>query len=203
MSAGRKRTFEKSDALDKAMRVFWEHGYAGTSVSDLTEVLGINKPSLYSAFGNKEQLFTTALEHYMSHYGAPLLERLTQPADLPFADRVRAYMLGIVDLINSDDSPKGCLFVKSCCEAGSSALPEDISLSLQEMRQVNAQLLTKAVQAEQKRGLLLQTAKPRDIAEYLLSVLYGLSVLARQGKSRRELVRIVNVAITALPMSQA
>ncbi|MFC1334476.1 MAG: TetR/AcrR family transcriptional regulator [gamma proteobacterium symbiont of Clathrolucina costata] len=203
MGAGRKRTFEKSDALDKAMRVFWEHGYAGTSVSDLTEVLGINKPSLYSAFGNKEQLFAKALEHYMSHYGAPLLERLTQPADLPFADRVRAYMLGIVDLINSDDSPKGCLFVKSCCETGSSALPEDISLSLQEMRQVNAQLLTKAVQAEQKRCLLLQTAKPRDIAEYLLSVLYGLSVLARQGKSRRELVRIVNVAITALPMSQA
>ncbi|MBW9267583.1 MAG: TetR/AcrR family transcriptional regulator [Candidatus Thiodiazotropha sp. (ex. Lucinisca nassula)] len=203
MSAGRKRTFDKSDALDKAMRVFWEHGYAGTSVSDLTEVLGINKPSLYSAFGNKEQLFATALEHYMSHYGAPLLERLTQPTDIPFADRVRAYMLGIIDLINSDDSPKGCLFVKSCCEAGSSAMPDDVSLSLQEMRQVNAQLLTKAVQAEQKRGLLLQAAKPRDIAEYLLSVLYGLSVLARQGKSRKELVRIVNVAITALPMAQA
>ncbi|MEW8028471.1 MAG: TetR/AcrR family transcriptional regulator [Candidatus Thiodiazotropha sp.] len=202
MKAGRKRAFVKSDALDKAMRVFWENGYSGTSVSDLTEVLGINKPSLYAAFGNKEQLFATALEHYMSHYGAPLMERLTNPAETPFAERVRAYMLGIIDLINGNDSPKGCLFVKSCCEAGSSAMPENISLSLQEMRQVNALLLTKAVQAEQKRGHLHKTTKPRDIAEYLLSVLYGLSVLARQGKSHRELVRIVDIAIKALPTSQ-
>jgi AcrR family transcriptional regulator len=200
MSAGRKRTFDKSDALDKAMRVFWENGYNATSVTDLTEALGINKPSLYAAFGNKEQLFTTALDHYMSHYGAPLFERLTEPEDTPFAERVRTYMIGIIDLINSKESPKGCLFVKSCCEAGSSAIPEDVALSLQDMRQVNEKLLTKAVAAEQKRGLLSQTSKPRDIAEYLLTVLYGLSVLAKQGKSRNELIRVVDIAVKALPM---
>ncbi|MBT2990416.1 MAG: TetR/AcrR family transcriptional regulator [Candidatus Thiodiazotropha sp. (ex Ctena orbiculata)] len=199
MTAGRKRAFDKTEALDKAMRVFWENGYSATSVSDLTEVLGINKPSLYAAFGNKEQLFATALEHYMSHYGAPLMERLTQPEDAPLADRIRAYMLGIIDLVNSKESPKGCLFVKSSCEAGGSALPEDVSQSLRVMRQVNEKRLTRVLETERKRGLLPATAKPRDIAEYLVSVLYGLSVLSKQGKSRSELIRIVDIAINALP----
>ncbi|MCU7845139.1 MAG: TetR/AcrR family transcriptional regulator [Candidatus Thiodiazotropha sp. (ex Monitilora ramsayi)] len=185
------------------MRVFWENGYSGTSVNDLTEALGINKPSLYAAFGNKEQLFATALEHYMSHYGTPLIEQLTQPSEAPFTERIRDYMLGIIDLVNNKASPKGCLFVKSSCEAGGTAIPDDVSLTLQAMRSVNEQALRKVIEAEQKRGLLLQTAKPRDLAEYLLSVLYGISVLARQGKSRRELVRVVEIAINALPLPQS
>ncbi|MES9968393.1 MAG: TetR/AcrR family transcriptional regulator [Candidatus Thiodiazotropha sp.] len=200
MSAGRRRTFDKSEALDMAMRVFWENGYSGTSMSDLTEALGINKPSLYAAFGNKEQLFETALNHYMSHYGAPIFERLKEPADAPLSERIRSYMLGIIDVINNRQSPKGCLFVKSCCEAGSTAIPDDISLSLQAMRQANERLLTKVVESEQKRGCLSETAKPKDIAEYLLSVLYGLTVQVKQGKSRKELVRIVDIAINALPV---
>ncbi|MEW8505365.1 MAG: TetR/AcrR family transcriptional regulator [Candidatus Thiodiazotropha sp.] len=198
MTAGRKRAFDKSEALDKAMRVFWENGYSATSVNDLTEALGINKPSLYAAFGNKEQLFTTALERYMSHYGLPLMERLTQPEGTPLARRIRAYMLGIINLVNSNESPKGCLFVKSSCETGASALSEDISLSLQAMRQANEKALVKVLDRERRRGHLPSTAKPRDIAEYLLSVLYGLSVMAKQGKSRNELIRIVDFAINSL-----
>jgi hypothetical protein len=139
----------------------------------------------------------------MSHYGAPLFERLTEHADVPFADRVRCYMIGIIDLINNKESPKGCLFVKSCCEAGSSVIPEDVALSLQNMIKANENILTKAVTVEQKRGLLTQAAKPKDIAEYLLSVLYGLTVLAKQGKSRNEMIRIVDIAINALPISQS
>ncbi|MET0072470.1 MAG: TetR/AcrR family transcriptional regulator [Candidatus Thiodiazotropha sp.] len=199
MTAGRKRAFDKSEALDRAMRVFWENGYSGTSVCDLTEALGINKPSLYAAFGNKEQLFARVLEHYTSHYGAPLRERLSQPADAPIADRIRAYMLGIIDLVNSKELPKGCLFVKSSCEAGGSALPEDLSLTLQVMRQANEKSLAEVLEHERKLGQLPATAKPKDLAEYLVSVLYGLSVLSKQGKSRGELIRIVDIAINALP----
>jgi AcrR family transcriptional regulator len=202
MSAGRRRAFDKSDALHKAMQVFWENGYNGTSVNDLTEALGINKPSLYAAFGNKEQLFGTALEHYISYYGTPLLERLTQPQEAPLAERLRAYMIGIIDLVNSKESPKGCLFVKSSCEAGGSAMPENLTHSLQSMRQAHAQALTKALEVDQKKGLLSQSANPRDMAEYLLSVLYGISVLARQGKSRKALIKVVDIAITALPSPQ-
>ncbi|MES9946175.1 MAG: TetR/AcrR family transcriptional regulator [Candidatus Thiodiazotropha sp.] len=200
MSAGRKRTFDKSDALDKAMRVFWRNGYSGTSVTDLTEALGINKPSLYAAFGNKEQLFGAALEHYSSHYGAPILERLTEPPEAPVTERIRAYMLGITDLVSNKALPKGCFIVKSNCEAGGSAIPDEISLSLHSMRSAHQQALRKVVETEQKRGLLQQTDKAGDIAEYLLSVLYGISVLARQGKSRKELLKVVDIAINALPL---
>jgi AcrR family transcriptional regulator len=202
MRAGRKRAFDKSDALDRAMRVFWENGYNGTSVNDLTEALGINKPSLYAAFGNKEQLFETALNHYASHYGAPLFKRLTEPAETPFDKRVRCYMTGIIDLINSKESPKGCMFVKSCCEAGSSAIPAELAPFLTELSQSNEKRLIRAISVEQKRGQLLQSVKPREIADYLFSVLYGLTVLAKQGKSRNELIRIVDMAINALPMTE-
>jgi AcrR family transcriptional regulator len=200
MSAGRKRCFDKSDALDKAMRVFWQNGYAGTSVTDLTDALGINKPSLYAAFGNKEQLFGAALEHYTSHYGTPILQRLSEPAEAPFAERIRAYMLAITELVSSNTSPKGCFLVKSNCEAGGGAIPEDISLSLQAMRSVHQQAIRKVVESEQQKGLVLKTAKPADIAEYLLSVLYGISVQARQGKSKRELAKVVDIALNALPL---
>jgi AcrR family transcriptional regulator len=200
MGAGRKRCFDKSEALDKAMRVFWENGYAGTSVTDLTDALGINKPSLYAAFGNKEQLFSATLEHYTSHYGKPILQRLTDPADAPFLERIRAYMLGVADLVSDKRSPKGCFIVKSNCEAGGSAIPEDISLSLEAMRSVHQQAIREAIESEQRKGLLLKTIKPVDIAEYLLSVLYGISVQARQGKSKKELSKIVDIAINALPL---
>ncbi|MES9990853.1 MAG: TetR/AcrR family transcriptional regulator [Candidatus Thiodiazotropha sp.] len=199
MGAGRKRTFDKSDALDKAMRVFWRNGYSATSVTDLTEALGINKPSLYAAFGNKEQLFGAALEHYTSHYGAPILQRLTEPAEAPVSERIKAYMLGITDLVSNKATPKGCFIVKSNCEAGGGDIPDDISLLLQTMRSAHQQTLRKVIATEQERGLLAQTEKPGDIAEYLLSVLYGISVLARQGKSRKELHKVVDIAISALP----
>lgn len=202
MKAGRKRTFDKTEALDKAMRVFWLNGYSGTSVNDITEALGINKPSLYAAFGNKEQLFATALDHYMSQYGAPLLERLTQPADAPLTVRMRAYLLGIVNLVSNKESPKGCLFVRSSCESGSAAMPKDVSISLHDMGLIAEQALTEFLEAEQKQGQLLPSANPRDIAGYLLSVMYGLSVLARRGKIRKELDKIVEFTIDTLPVPQ-
>jgi len=200
VSAGRKRAFDKAEALDKAMRVFWDNGYSGTSVNDLTETLGINKPSLYAAFGNKERLFTTALEHYVSRYGAPLTERLTQPGEAPLAERMRSYLLGIVGLVSDAGSPKGCFFVRSNCESGSAAIPEDVSASLKDMGSAAEQALAGRLEAERKRGQLLPDTDPRALAGYLLSVIYGLSVLARRGKSRDELEAIVEVTIAALPV---
>lgn len=199
MTAGRKRAFDEAEALDQAMRVFWRNGYAGTSMSDLTSALGINKPSLYAAFGNKEQLFAAALEHYMSQYGAPLLERLTRPADAPLRKRLRAYLLGVVELVSDKTSPQGCFFVKSSCESGGTAMPEEISTALQEMGLANEQALTDLLEAERQRGQLPPDTDPGRIAGYVLSVMYGLAVQARRGTPRAELEAIVDVSLTALP----
>ena len=199
MSVGRKRAFDKTEALETAMRVFWEKGFNGTSLTDLTSALGINKPSLYAAFGNKEQLFAAALAYYMEQYGAPLLQRLTSPEDAPLRERVRAYLFGIIELVINSASPKGCLFVKSSCESGSTAVPEQISDMLQDMGLASEKALTELMKDEQQRGQLAPGASPKAIAGYLLSVMYGLSVLAKRGKPRKELKAIVDTAVATLP----
>ena len=170
MNAGRKRSFCKEAALDKAMRVFWENGYAGTSLAHLTEALGINKPSLYAAFGNKEQLFAAAMEHYMEKYAAQNMDRLINPPEAPLKDRLRAYLAGIIDVICDCDSPKGCMFVKSSCESGSVAIPGEIESSLNDMGLANEKALYTALEAEKQRVQLPEDSSVQDITGYLLSV---------------------------------
>jgi len=199
MNAGRKRAFDKEEALDKAMRVFWENGYTGTSLADLTSALGINKPSLYAAFGNKEQLFSTALEHYMNHHRAQKLPGLTDPPDAPLKERLRAYLFGVIDVVTDCESPKGCLFVKSSCESGSAAIPSEITSSLRDMGLANEMALTNLLEAERLRGQLPEDAQVQDIAGYLMSVMSGISVLARRGKTKKELKAVADIAVNAMP----
>ncbi|MCG7992440.1 MAG: TetR/AcrR family transcriptional regulator [Candidatus Thiodiazotropha lotti] len=203
MSVGRKRSFDKSAALDKAMRLFWKNGYSGTSVSDLTELLGINKPSLYAAFGNKEQLFTSALQHYRSSYGEPVLDKLDNPQSLPLRDRIQAYMTGVIDLVSDQHSPKGCLFVKSSCESGSSWMPDGVTESLQDQGLQARQKMTALFEDEQQQGRLSREVKANEAADYLMSVLYGISVMARQGRARKDLIAIVEMALKTLPVGES
>ena len=199
MNAGRKRSFCKEEALDKAMRVFWENGYAGTSVAHLTSALGINKPSLYAAFGNKEQLFATAMEHYMHDYAAQNMELLTNPPDAPLRERLGAYFSGIIDVICDCESPKGCMFVKSSCESGSVAIPGEVESSLKDMGLANEVALSNILEAEKLRGQLPGDAQVQDITAYLLSVTYGLTVLAGRGKTKEELRAVAEMAVSTLP----
>ena len=181
------------------MRVFWENGYAGTSVAHLTSALGINKPSLYAAFGNKEQLFATAMEHYMDEYAAQILDRLTNPPDAPLKERLKSYLLGIIEVICDRESPKGCMFVKSSCESGSIAIPDEISSSLKDMGLASEVALSKLLEAEKLRGQLPEDTRVQDITGYLLSVTYGMTVLAQRGKTKEELRAVAEMAVSLLP----
>jgi AcrR family transcriptional regulator len=201
MNAGRKRSFCKEEALDKAMRVFWENGYAGTSVTHLTSALGINKPSLYAAFGNKEKLFSTALDHYIDQYAAQNMDRLINPPDAPLKERLGAYFSGIIDVICDCESPKGCMLVKSSCESGGVAVPSEIESSLEAMGEATEAALFNVLEAERLADRLPKDAPVQDITGYLLSVTYGLSVLARQGKTKQELSSVVEMAISTLPLA--
>jgi AcrR family transcriptional regulator len=190
---------EWSDPDNMTMRVFWENGYAGTSLAQLTTALGINKPSLYAAFGNKERLFATAMEHYMDRYAAPALHRLTDPPDVPLKGRLRAYLFGIIDVISDCESPKGCMFVKSSCESGGVAIPGEITASLQDMGMANEMALSHLLETERLNGWLPEDTQVQDTASFLLSVTYGLSVLARRGKTKEELKAVAEMAVSALP----
>ena len=198
--AGRKRNFNKDEALDKAMRVFWDNGFTGTSLADLTDALGINKPSLYAAFGNKEQLFQAAMDHYIQHYGSPLLKHLSQPEDLPLLQRLENYLFAMVELNCSEDAPKGCFVVRSCCESGGAGMPDDISSTMQDISYSVEQFLCDVLQSEQQKGQLRTDLDAKEMAAYILSVMYGLSVMARRGKSCDELKAIVRAAIKTMDL---
>ena len=195
MSAGRKRAFDKQEALDEAMRVFWANGYSGTSVNELTSALGINKPSLYAAFGNKEQLFKASLKHYMQVYGAPNWQKLIEPATAPLPKRLKAYLYGIIDLVSDPTSPKGCLFVKSICESGSQAMKEDITSVLNDIEQESEQTLVAFLEQEKLSGHLPRTADIKQLATYLMSVMFGIGVLAKNGHAKKSLRSAARLAI--------
>lgn len=201
MKAGRKRAFDKEEALDSAMRVFWENGYSGTSVTDLTTALGINKPSMYSAFGNKEQLFTSALEHYLVSYRVPALELLTSPPKAPLKERMDAFLMGVIDVVADNNSPKGCFYTKSCCESGSAAIPDEITSMLSNMELDNERILIELLEVEKQRDQLPKNAQLPVIAGYLLTVMTGLSVQAKNGSSREELKAIVDMVVGSLPIA--
>lgn len=195
MKAGRKRSFDKQEVLDQAMLLFWENGYSGTSLSDLTATLGINKPSLYAAFGNKEQLFKASIEHYLEHYGEPRMKKLTEPETAPLAQRLKAYMLAIAQLITDPKLPKGCMFVNGNCEAGSEAVPEEITTTLTEIKNNHNEFFINFFSNEQTKGQLSKEHDATQITSYIIAVIYGMGVQAGSGASIESLSDTIDIAI--------
>src|SRR5881296_1680862 len=115
---GRPRAFDLEKALDLALRVFWEKGYEGTALSDLTEAMGINRPSLYAAFGNKEALFRKALDRYADGPAAYVRHALEEPSARAVVERV---FRGTVELLTDPRNPGGCLAVHGALACGAAA----------------------------------------------------------------------------------
>src|SRR5579859_5199475 len=107
---GRPRCFCEDVALEAAMRVFWQKGYEGASLSDLTEAMGINRPSLYAAFGNKEELFRKALDRYRNGPAGYVRESLDAPTARAVVKRL---LTGAADMITDPRNPPGCLMVQA------------------------------------------------------------------------------------------
>src|SRR6202163_2274511 len=109
-STGRPRSFDVDKALEAATLVFWRKGYEGTSLSDLTRAMGINRPSLYAAFGDKETLFRKALDRYVEGPGAYVREALKQPTARAVTQQL---LRGAADLLTDPHHPSGCLMVQA------------------------------------------------------------------------------------------
>ena len=124
---GRPRSFETGKALDAAMKVFWCKGYEGASLSDLTRAMGINRPSLYAAFGDKESLFRKVLDRYDSGPAAYVREALNQPTARAVVERL---MEGAAELGTASSNPRECLFVQAAlaCGDGAKAVRNDLIL---------------------------------------------------------------------------
>ena len=194
MTAGRHRSFDKDNALEKAMLVFWKNGYPGTSLTDLTNAMGINKSSLYAAFGNKEKLFNQAIEFYLNKYGVIHSAELFKTA-LSLKERVRNYLLSIAQMLTAPELPKGCLICHSTFEILGSCLPHNCAKTINSINQQTILTLTEFFEKEQQVENLIEGTSPDTLANYLLTLQFGLAISARNGSSIEELKAVVNFSI--------
>lgn len=199
MTVGRNRGFDKEGALEKAMGVFWQNGYPGTSLTDLTNVMGINKSSLYAAFGNKEALFDQAIEFYLNKYGMVHTAELSQPK-VSLKERIRQYLLSIAHMLTSSDTPKGCLICLSTSEIAGECLPKNAANNINQINQNTLSSLTEFFDAEQALGNVCDSITPSAIANYLLILQFGLAVAARNGNSLDDLKVSIHFSIDQLSL---
>jgi AcrR family transcriptional regulator len=193
-NVGRPRAFDMETALEKALEVFWKKGYDGTSLADLTETMGINKPSLYAAFGNKEQLFLKAIELYESRPCSFFLPALEQPT----AYQVAEHMLYGAAMDMADTShPQGCVVVQgalSCSEAAAS-----VKAALTSRRVEGEQKLCARFERAKQEGDLPATADAQTLARFLGTVLQGMAIQANNGATSEQLRQVAEMTLQAFP----
>jgi AcrR family transcriptional regulator len=191
---GRARTFDADEALDKAMTVFWTKGYDGASLSDLTEAMGISRPSLYAAYGNKEDLFRKALERYGEGPSSYERDALAQPT----ARRVAESLLrGAADVHTDPTTPAGCLAVLGttyCAEESS-----DVGKTVIAFRVAGHAAIRERFERAQAEGDLPQGADPMALTHYIGTVVCGMAVLAASGATREELARVIELTMHGWP----
>jgi len=191
---GRPREFDVERALQAALKVFWRKGYEGASLLDLTKAMGINRPSLYAAFGNKEALFRKALDRYIQGPGCYLLEALNEPTARAVAEK---FLQGSVVLLSDPKNPRGCLAVQgalACGETGNAIRKE-----LSARREAGVLALRDRFDRAKAQGDLPADADPADLARFLATIAHGMSVEAAGGASRQELTRVAARAMKAWP----
>lgn len=191
---GRHREFDVDKALDAALCVFWRKGYEGASYADLTEATGVERPALYSAFGNKEALFRRALDRYYERY----LDYVPEALRLPTAREVAAHILCCaIDLNTRYPEHTGCLVINGVLAGSDEAEP--VRQALIDTRAAGEAQLRERFERAVAEGDLPATAKPGVLAAFLMAVLHGMAVQAKAGFSREMLEAVAQQALSTWP----
>lgn len=194
MSRGRPRKFDKQQALDTALKLFWLHGYEGTSIALLAQEIGVNVPSLYAAFGNKEALFLQAVERYGQLNGSLYHDSLAKPTAREVA---RAILEGEVELVTRPEYPDGCLMVQSALVTSPES--EKIRCMIAGMRGMAEGWMAERFRKAQAEGDLPAHADPEALACYIMTLNSGLAVQAKSGVGKEQLMRVVEIAMANWP----
>jgi AcrR family transcriptional regulator len=191
---GRPRSFDRDDALKRALLVFWKHGYDSTSIALLTDALGIGAPSLYAAFGDKRALFDEALEYYVKTYGAFTMRALREEANERAA--IERLLREAAVAFTSKDHPPGCLVSGATNCSPQSAW---VQRRLKSLRAYSIRALEEKIGSAKARGRLPPDVDVHALALFYASMLQGMSGQARDGASREELEAIAEAALRAWP----
>jgi AcrR family transcriptional regulator len=191
---GRPREFCTDKALAAALRVFWSKGYEGASMADLTEAMGITKPSLYAAFGNKEALFAKALDLYEAEKLAYTRTALDKPTAKGVAE---AILRGAVANMTGKNEPHGCMGVISSMACGAEAEP--IKAAVVERRASSQRAVVDRFLRAKEEGDLPAHVDPQALTGYLFAILQGLAVQASAGASAESLGKVVDTSMMVWP----
>lgn len=188
----RPKEFDRSQALAKAMDVFWARGYAPVTMTELRGVMGIGRQSLYDTFGDKSQLFTEALAQYVSMNDADVSMMLAH--DDPMAG-IREFLYRRVQMLTTGPR-RGCLMVNTCIESieQESAATTLVSGGLSRMRSE----LAVAIERAQRGGQISDESSPAELALYLTAHIAGLVVMSKDGASVEELQGLADRAVRGL-----
>lgn len=195
---GRPREFDVEEALDAALRVFWRKGYEGASYADLTAATGVERPALYSAFGNKEALFRLALARYDERYLAYLPEALARPTS---REVVAHILYSAADLHTRHPDHPGCLGINGALAASDETEP--VRQALIVARAAGEAKLRERLQRAKAEGDLPETARPEALAAFVMAVGHGMAVQAKAGFRRDMLEAVAEQALATWPKARA
>lgn len=191
--AGRPRSFDRDEALNSALQVFWSKGYADASLTDLTSAMGINAPSLYAAFGSKEDLFREAVRLYTETEGASLWASMREA---PTArEAIEGLLLATAAVSGQCGRPQGCLLALS--GVNPDALPDKACSEVKQVRVDSLALVRERLETAQAAGELAQTADPAAMAAFYMTVQQGMTFRARDGAGPGELTATAQAAMMA------
>jgi len=185
----RPRTFEENEVLERALTVFWNRGYDGTSIEELVQQTGVGRASLYGAFGDKEHLFQRVVEHYVSK-----LDDGALVADTPRSARnlLEVLMARRVSMLCPQTGPRGCFLLLSGTSGGSAELTREmLARAMVQTRELMEAILRRA----QREGALGLHEDVGVLAQFLVVVLQGIAASARAGVSTQELSSVAQLAV--------
>ncbi len=190
---GRPREFDIDEALGQALRLFWQKGYEGASLTDLTEAMGITRPSLYAAFGNKEALFRQALDLYERDKLAYVREALEAPSARGVAETL---LLGSVDVATGGEC-RGCMGVIAsvACQSVEPSIRDNVNARAESAKRLIVERMQRSIDA----GEFVVATDATAITRYLLALMQGISVQAQSGATRGELIQVVESALLSWP----
>ena len=194
MPSGRTRQFDVDEALDRALEVFWARGYEGATLPELTRAMGINRPSLYAAFGNKEELFRKALDRYLAGPQGFMAEALKEPTARAVAE---AIFSGFIRMQRGRDRARGCLVVQGALACGEEAEP--VRRELARLRQAAVTAFRERFERAVQDGDLPKGTDCAGLARYVATVLNGLAVQAASGATEKDLRLVSARAMQAWP----
>ncbi|WP_034916854.1 TetR/AcrR family transcriptional regulator [Erwinia sp. 9145] len=191
---GRHRQFDENDALESALAVFWQKGYEGTSLDDLTQATGVARPGLYSAFGNKEQLFLKALDLYEAKYMGFMLDALKAATSRLVVERI---LNGSASLQTRNSSHLGCLGINGALACSEDA--ENIRCELIRRRTANEAALINRFEKARQEGDLAESQDCKALASFIMVLSQGMAVQAKAGVSRKTLNGMIEHALATWP----